>query len=109
MRSIWQPDGRRDLRICFADGLQRKSVLVFGPSASNNPPTQRTHPVKTMQQVTQNPSPELQAHDFEIRKLAGPLAAEVTGVDGSRPLSAAARRRLLDAIGMHKLLVFRDM
>ncbi|MDN3918698.1 TauD/TfdA dioxygenase family protein [Roseateles violae] len=59
------------------------------------------------------PSPSLPAADtrdadFEIRPFAGPLGAEVVGLDLARPVSAADFARLHRAHLEHHVLVFRS-
>lgn len=46
--------------------------------------------------------------EFEIRPLSDLMAAEVIGLDLSRPLDAAARETVYKAFLDHQLLVFRD-
>jgi taurine dioxygenase len=45
---------------------------------------------------------------FEIRKLSDLMAAEITGIDLSRPFDDATRDAILDALVEHHILCFRD-
>ena len=45
---------------------------------------------------------------FEITAFGGPAGAEITGLDLSVPLEAAARTAILEAFLAHHVLVFRD-